>query len=95
MVFHLPAYPHSHHRDNVVTPHGRPNLRSRLHYRHNQEGNHEVHKNMWWQWGGGASLVRFKFPLAMTTKTAVLWNVILCNLVALEKKKIYIYILDL
>ena len=40
LVFHLPTY-HSHHRDNVVAPCGRPNLRSRLHYRHNQEGNHE------------------------------------------------------
>ena len=40
-MFHLPAYHHSHHRDNVVAPHGRPNLRSRLHYRHNREGNHE------------------------------------------------------
>ena len=38
MVFHLPAYHHSHHRDNVVAPHGRPKLRSRLYYRHNQEG---------------------------------------------------------
>ena len=27
LVFHLPAYHHSHHRDNVVAPHGRPNLR--------------------------------------------------------------------
>ena len=33
--------PLTHHRDNVVAPHGRRNLRSRLHYRHNQEGNHE------------------------------------------------------
>ena len=41
LVFHLPAYHHSPHRHNVVAPHGRPNLRSRLHYRHNQEGNHE------------------------------------------------------
>ena len=38
LVFHLPAYHHSHHRYNVVAPHGRPRLRSRLHYRHNQEG---------------------------------------------------------
>jgi len=41
VLFNLPAYHHSHHRDNVVGPHGRPSLRSRLHYRHNQEGNHE------------------------------------------------------
>jgi len=41
LVFHLPAYHHSHHRDNVVASHWRPNLRSRLHYRHNQEGNNE------------------------------------------------------
>jgi hypothetical protein len=32
------AYHHSHHRDNVTAPHGRPNLRSRLHFRHSQEG---------------------------------------------------------
>jgi len=27
-------YHHSHHRDNVTAPHGRPNLRSRLHFCH-------------------------------------------------------------
>jgi hypothetical protein len=34
-------YHPSHHRDNVTAPHGRPNLRSRLHFRHSQEGDHE------------------------------------------------------
>ena len=29
---------HSHHRDNVTAPYGRPNLRSRLHCCHAQEG---------------------------------------------------------
>jgi len=29
---------YSHHRDNVTAPHGRPNLRSRLHFCHAQEG---------------------------------------------------------
>ena len=38
---HLPIYHPSHHRDNVTVPHVRPNLRSRLHFRHSQEGNHE------------------------------------------------------
>jgi len=33
--------PLAHHRDNVVAPHGRPSLTSRLHFSHNQEGNHE------------------------------------------------------
>ena len=37
-----PYYIHSHlithHRDNVTAPHGRPNLRSRLHCCHAQEG---------------------------------------------------------
>jgi hypothetical protein len=28
----------------ITAPHGRPNLRSRLHFGHNQEGDHEVHK---------------------------------------------------
>jgi len=32
------TYHHSYHWGNVAAPHGRPNLRSRLHYRHNQEG---------------------------------------------------------
>ena len=32
------TYHHSHHWGNVAAPHWRPNLRSRLHYRHNQEG---------------------------------------------------------
>jgi len=31
-------YHHSHPRDNVTAPHGRPNLRSRLHCCHAQEG---------------------------------------------------------
>jgi hypothetical protein len=31
-------YHHSHHWGNVTAPHGRPNLRSRLHFGHNQEG---------------------------------------------------------
>ena len=31
-------YHHSHHRNNVTAPHGRPNLRSRLHCCHVQEG---------------------------------------------------------
>ena len=31
-------YHHSHHRGNVTAPHGRPNLRSRLHCCHAQEG---------------------------------------------------------
>jgi hypothetical protein len=30
-------YHHSHHRGNVTAPNGRPNLRSRLHFGHNQE----------------------------------------------------------
>jgi len=32
------TYHHSHHWGNVAAPNGRPNLRSRLHYRRNQEG---------------------------------------------------------
>ena len=32
------TYHHSHQWGNVAAPHGRPNLRRRLHYRHNQEG---------------------------------------------------------
>jgi hypothetical protein len=35
---------HPPHRDNVTAPDGRPNLISRLHFGHNQEGDHEVHK---------------------------------------------------
>ena len=33
-----PLSPLTHHRDNVTAPHGRPNLRSRLHSCHAQEG---------------------------------------------------------
>ena len=33
-----PPISHSHHRDNVTAPHGRPKLRSRLHFCHAQEG---------------------------------------------------------
>ena len=57
LVFHLPAYDHSHHRDNVVAPHGRPNLRSRLHYRHNQEGNHESSQEHVMALGGGGNFL--------------------------------------
>jgi hypothetical protein len=37
------VYHHPPHWDNVTAPHGRPNLRSRLHFSHNREGDHEVH----------------------------------------------------
>jgi len=40
LALHFPIYHTSHHRDNV-TAHGRPSLRSRLHFRHSQEGDHE------------------------------------------------------
>ena len=38
LALHPPLSPHTHHRDNVTAPHGRPNLRSRLHSCHGQEG---------------------------------------------------------
>jgi hypothetical protein len=38
MAFHLPIYHHSHHRDDVTAPHGRTKFRSRLDFRHSQEG---------------------------------------------------------
>jgi hypothetical protein len=39
------VYHHPPHRDNVTAPHGRPNLRSRLHFSHKTgRGDHEVHK---------------------------------------------------
>ena len=37
-ALHPPLSPLTHHRDNVTAPHGRPNLRSRLHSCHAQEG---------------------------------------------------------
>jgi len=61
LVFHLPAYHHSHYGDNVVAPHGRPNLRSRLHYRHNQEGNHECSEEHVAALGGGTFLYIIQF----------------------------------
>jgi hypothetical protein len=36
-------YHHPPHRDNVTLPHGRPNLRSQLHFSHNQKGDHKFH----------------------------------------------------
>jgi hypothetical protein len=39
-------YHHPPHRDNVTAPDGRPNLRSRLHFGHNQEGDHEVYMDV-------------------------------------------------
>ena len=38
LALHLPLSPLTHHRDNVTASHGRPNLRSRLHSCHAQEG---------------------------------------------------------
>jgi hypothetical protein len=38
LVLHVHTYHHSHHRGNVTAPYGSPNLRSRLNFRHNQEG---------------------------------------------------------
>ena len=38
LALHPPLSPLTHHRDNVTAPHGRPNLRSRLHSCHAQEG---------------------------------------------------------
>ena len=46
---HLPIYHPSRHRDNVTAPHGRPNLRSRLHFPHSQEGGP---RNFVWTCGG-------------------------------------------
>jgi hypothetical protein len=38
LVLHAHIYHHSHQRDNVTAPYGRPKLRSRLHFGHKQEG---------------------------------------------------------
>ena len=38
LALHPPLSPLTHHRDKVTVPHGRPNLRSRLHSCHAQEG---------------------------------------------------------
>jgi hypothetical protein len=42
-IFQAPLSPLTHHTDNVTAPHGRPNVRSRLHSCLAQE-DHEVHK---------------------------------------------------
>jgi hypothetical protein len=42
---------HSHNRANVTAPYGRPNLRSRLHFGHNQEG--RTTKSIWTCGGNG------------------------------------------
>ena len=52
MALHPPLSPLTHHWDNVTAPHGRPNFRSRLHFRHAQEGGpRSPQKDMWWHWG--------------------------------------------
>jgi hypothetical protein len=38
------TYNHVSHRDNVTAPYGRPKLRSRLHFSHNREWDHEDHQ---------------------------------------------------
>jgi hypothetical protein len=37
-------YHHPPHPNNVTAPHGRPNIRSPLHFGHNRRGDHKVHK---------------------------------------------------
>ena len=51
LALHPPLSPLTHHRDNVTAPHRRPNLRSRLHSCHAQEGGpRSPQKDMWWHW---------------------------------------------
>jgi hypothetical protein len=38
LALHARIYHHSHHQGNVTAPYGRPYLRSRLHFGHNQKG---------------------------------------------------------
>src|SRR5215475_5365475 len=37
-IHFISIYHHPHHQHNVTAPHGRPNLRSRLHFGHIREG---------------------------------------------------------
>jgi hypothetical protein len=47
LVLHAHTYRHSRHRGNVTASCGRPNLRNRSHFGHNQEGgDHEVYMDM-------------------------------------------------
>ena len=48
LALHPPLSPLTHHRENVTAPHGRPNLRSRLHACHALEGGpRSPLKDMW------------------------------------------------
>jgi hypothetical protein len=48
LVHHAHIYHHSHHRGNVTAPYGRPNLRCRLHFGHNQEGGpRSLYEHVW------------------------------------------------
>jgi hypothetical protein len=47
LVLHVYTYHHhSHHRGNVTAPYGCPNLKSWIHFGHNQEGGRKIP----WMW---------------------------------------------
>jgi len=56
VIHYILLYHHSHHRDNVTAPHGRPNLRSRLHFCHAQEGRPRSPQG---HMGGGGGYCRY------------------------------------
>jgi hypothetical protein len=70
LVLHAHTHHHSHHRGNVTEPYGRPNLRSRLHFGHNQEGDHDVYMDMWWHWKkkGVTTMREMRFIRTMTLR---------------------------
>jgi hypothetical protein len=90
LVLHAHIYHHSHHRGNVTAPYGRPSHRSRLHFGHNQEGDHEVYMDMWWLWGKNSYEIS-NFYVFLTTICNCINNVsISCALILSFFKKITI-----
>ena len=51
LIYYILTYHHSHHRDNVTAPHGRPTLISRLQCCHAQEGGpRSAQGHVVWHW---------------------------------------------
>ena len=60
MALHPPLSPLTRHWDNVTAPHGRPNLRRRLHSCHAQEGGPRSPQRTCGGIGGGELKVRLQ-----------------------------------
>jgi hypothetical protein len=64
-------YHHPPHRDNVTAPHGRPSLRSLLHFGYSREGETTKSIRDMWHWGGKVILLLLSSSLSLFNCTWV------------------------